>query len=41
MPVPGPNALPNMRLKLTAPVLDGRIAFVTLLGWRRSLGAPR
>jgi len=30
-----------MRLKLTAPVVCGRIAFVTLTVWRRSLGAIR
>ena len=30
-----------MRLKLAAPVLEGRIAFVNLLVWRRSLGAIR
>jgi len=33
--------LPNMRLKLTAPVLEGAIAFVNVLVWRRSLGAIR
>jgi len=33
--------LPNMRLKLAAPVVYGRMAFVNLLVWRRSLGAPR
>ncbi len=32
---------PNMRLKLTAPVLEGKIAFVTRTVWRRSLGAVR
>ncbi len=32
---------PNMRLKLTAPVVCGKIAFVNVLAWRRSLGAPR
>ena len=31
----------NMRLKLTVPVVYGRIAFVDLTVWRRSLGAPR
>ena len=30
-----------MRLKLTAPVICGRIAFVNMKGWRRSLGAIR
>ena len=34
-------ALPNMRLKLTAPVLGGRIAFVKSEARRRSLGAIR
>jgi hypothetical protein len=34
-------ALPNMRLKLAAPVLEGRIAFVILTARRRSLGASR
>ncbi len=32
---------PNKRLKLTAPVIWGRIAFVKVKTWRRSLGAPR
>jgi len=32
---------PNKRLKLTAPVVYGRIAFVNVKVWRRSLGAPR
>ncbi len=32
---------PNMRLKLTAPVLECRIAFVNRIVWRRSLGAIR
>ena len=32
---------PNMRLKLTAPVIWGRIAFVNRTLWRRSLGAFR
>ncbi len=32
---------PNKRPNLTAPVVCGRIAFVILLAWRRSLGAPR
>src|SRR6266516_808856 len=27
------SVLPNMRLKLTAPVLKGRIAFVTMTVW--------
>jgi hypothetical protein len=34
-------ALPNKRLKLTAPVLYGRIAFVSVKAWRRSLSAIR
>ncbi len=33
--------LPNMRLKLAVPVLEGRIAFVNRTVWRRSLGAVR
>ncbi len=32
---------PNQRLKLTAPVICGRIAFVTVKARRRSLGAIR
>jgi hypothetical protein len=36
-----PRALPNMRLKLAAPVICGRIAFVNVKAWRRSLGAIR
>jgi len=32
---------PNKRLKLTAPVVYGRIPFVIIPAWRRSLGAPR
>jgi hypothetical protein len=32
---------PNMRLKLTAPVICGRLAFVNVTVWRRSLGALR
>jgi hypothetical protein len=32
---------PNMRLKLTAPVLERRIAFVIRTARRRSLGAFR
>jgi hypothetical protein len=32
---------PNMRLKLPAPVVHGKIAFVNRTVWRRSLGAPR
>ncbi len=32
---------PNTRLKLTAPVVYGRIAFVNIRVRRRSLGAPR
>ena len=35
------DRLPNMRLKLTAPVVCGRLAFVNVLVWRRSLGAIR
>ena len=35
------HALPNTRLKLTAPVLEFRIAFVILTARRRSLGAFR
>jgi len=34
-------APPNMRLKLAAPSSQGRIAFVTTLSVRRSLGAVR
>ncbi len=30
---------PNKRLKLTAPVVYGRITFVNVTVWRRSLGA--
>jgi hypothetical protein len=33
--------LPNTRLKLSAPVIYGRIAFVNRSVWRRSLGAIR
>jgi len=33
--------LPNTRLKLSAPVVCGRIAFVNILAWRRSLSAIR
>jgi len=32
---------PNTRLKLPAPVVYGRIAFVHRTVWRRSLGANR
>jgi hypothetical protein len=32
---------PNKRLKLPAPVIYGRIAFVNVLARRRSLGAIR
>ncbi len=32
---------PNKRLKLTAPVIRGRIPFVIIPVRRRSLGAPR
>jgi hypothetical protein len=35
------GVLPNTHLKLTAPVLEGRIAFVNLQVWRRSLRAIR
>ena len=35
------GAAPNTRLKLTAPVLEGRIAFVHRTVWRHSLGAVR
>ena len=35
------GAQPNKRLKLTAPVICGRIAFVNVPVRRRSLGAPR
>ena len=35
------RVLPNKRLKLTAPVVYGRMAFVNIRVWRRSLGAPR
>ncbi len=34
-------ALPNTRLKLSAPGVYGRIAFVNVKARRRSLGAPR
>ncbi len=33
--------VPNTRLKLTAPVNCGKLAFANVLVWRRSLGAPR
>ena len=33
--------LPNTRMKLSAPVVSGRIPFVNLLVRRRSLGASR
>jgi len=33
--------VPNMRLKLSAPVLEGKIAFVQRTVWRRSLSAIR
>ncbi len=32
---------PNQRLKLTAPDICGKIAFVSIPVRRRSLGAPR
>src|SRR6267378_2876339 len=35
------SARPNKRLKLTAPVVYGTIAFVIIRPWRRSLGAIR
>ena len=35
------NALPNKRLKLTAPVVCGRLSFVIIPTGRRSLGAYR
>ena len=35
------GALPNTRLKLAAPVVYGRIAFVIIPVRRRGLGAPR
>jgi len=35
------SVLSNVRLKLTAPVLEGRIALVNHTVWRRSLGAFR
>jgi len=35
------DAPSNVRLKLPAPVLEGRIAFVHRTVWRRSLGAIR
>ncbi len=38
---PGNCRLPNKRLKLTAPVVCGRIAFVKTTVWRRSLSAFR
>ncbi len=34
-------ALPNMRLKLPAPVICGKLLFVIVPVRRRSLGAPR
>jgi len=37
----GAALLPNKRLKLAAPVLEGTIAFVNRTVWRRSLGAFR
>jgi len=33
--------LPNKRLKLAAPVVYGKIAFVNFAVWRRSLSAIR
>ena len=35
------RALPNMRLKLSAPVICGKLAFVEMKTWRRSVGAIR
>jgi len=35
------RALPNKRLKLTAPVICGNLAFVNVPVWRRSLSAIR
>ncbi len=35
------DPLPNTRLKLTAPVVFGKIAFVNVLVRRRSLSAIR
>jgi len=35
------RVLPNTRLKLTAPGVYGRIAFVNMKARRRSLGAIR
>ncbi len=35
------GAQPNKRLKLSAPVVCGRIPFVNVKARRRSLGAPR
>jgi len=35
------SAPPNTRLKLTTPVVCGRIAFVNVKVWRRSLSATR
>jgi len=35
------GVLPNKRLKLTAPVVYGKIAFVNISVGRRSLGAIR
>ena len=32
---------PNTRLKLTAPINCGKLAFVNVRVWRRSLGASR
>jgi len=33
--------MPNKRLKLTAPVICGKLLFVIIPVRRRSLGAPR
>ena len=35
------SGLSNTRLKLTAPVVCGRIAFMNVKAWRRSLSAIR
>jgi len=37
----GASAPSNTRLKLTAPVICGTIAFVIIQVWRRSLSAIR
>ncbi len=40
VPRPYPEP-PNTRLKLSAPVIYGKLAFVNALVWRRSLSAIR